>query len=114
MTNGGPVLRIFEVRVKEGHIDELLENFATTSAQVVKGHPGNRGYFFGRCVQGGENMVMFVSIWDDLDAVKRRFGDDWQVSYLPEGYDAVIEECSIRHVDASAGWHAQPSTNDGA
>lgn len=105
MTNGGRVLRIFEVQVKEGHVEQLLENFATTSAKVVEGHPGNKGYFFGRCIQGGENMVMFVSMWDDLDAVKRRFGDDWQVSYLPVGYEDLIDSCSIRHVDVSYGWH---------
>ena len=105
MAKGGPVLRIFEVQVKDGCAADLLENFATTSADVVKGHPGHQGYFFGQCVQGDENMVMFVSVWDDLEAVKHRFGDDWQVSYLPEGYEDLIETCSIRHVDVSAGWH---------
>ena len=35
MTEGGPVLRIFEVRTKPGCADALLENFATTSAKVV-------------------------------------------------------------------------------
>lgn len=105
MTSSGPVLRIFEVQVKDGHVEELLENFSTTSSKVVEGHPGNRGYFFGRCIQGDENMVMFVSVWDDLDAVKKRFGDDWQVSYLPDGYEDLIDSCSIRHVDASFGWN---------
>ena len=56
---------------------------------------------FGKCVQGGENIVMFVSVWEDLDAVKTRFGSDWQISYLPEGYGDLIEECSIRHFDMS-------------
>ncbi|MDP5220163.1 antibiotic biosynthesis monooxygenase family protein [Ruegeria sp. 2205SS24-7] len=105
MTSSGPVLRIFEVQVKDGHVEELLENFATTSSKVVEGHPGNRGYFFGRCIQGGDNMVMFVSIWDDLDAVKKRFGDDWLVSYLPDGYEDLIDSCSIRHVDVGSGWN---------
>ena len=105
MTSNGPILRIFEVQVKDGHVEELLENFSTTSSKVVQGHPGNRGYFFGRCVQGGDNIVMFVSMWDDLDAVKRRFGDDWQVSYLPDGYEDLIETCSIRHVDVGLGWN---------
>lgn len=105
MTSSGPVLRIFEVQVKDGHVEELLESFSTTSSQVVQGHPGNRGYFFGRCIQGGENMVMFVSMWDGLDAVKKRFGDDWQVSYLPDGYEDLIVSCSIRHVDVGSGWN---------
>ena len=105
MTEGGPVLRIFEVQCKPGCRDRLLENFRTTSADVVRNRPGNRGFFFGSFVQGGEDTVMFVSIWQDLDAVKARFGDDWQESYLPDGYEDLIDTCSIRHLDAGAGWH---------
>ena len=104
MTSKGPLLRVFEVRTKEGCAEMLLQNFATTSAGVVKGHPGNNGYFFGHCVQGGESIVMFVSVWNNLDAVKARFGDDWQVSYMPEGYEDLIEECFVRHFDMSEGW----------
>ena len=107
MTTEGPLLRVFEVRTREGCAGKLLKNFASTSAGVVQGQPGNRGYFFGRCVQGGENVVMFVSVWKDLAAVKSRFGDDWQKSYIPDGYEELIEECSVRHFDMSAGWHIE-------
>lgn len=107
MTDNGPVLRIFEVRTKQGCVDKLLENFATTSADVVRDQPGNKGYFFGRCVQGGEDAVLFVSVWKDLDAVKAHFGEDWESSYLPSGYEDLIDECSIRHFDLSSGWHVQ-------
>ncbi|MEM7653656.1 MAG: antibiotic biosynthesis monooxygenase [Pseudomonadota bacterium] len=105
MTNNGPLLRIFEVRTKPGCAETLLQNFATTSAGVVKDEPGNKGYFFGRCVQGGDNIVMFVSVWRDLDAVKERFGLDWQTSFMPEGYEDLIEECFVRHFDMSEGWN---------
>ena len=100
MTNGGPILRIFEVTAKAGCSETLLKNFKTTSVDVVRGKPGNLGYFFGNCVPGEDNQVMFVSVWENLEAVKNRFGDDWQKSYLPEGYADLIEECSIRHLDA--------------
>ena len=32
-------------------------------------------------------------------------GDDWQVSYMPDGYADLIEECFVRHFDMSDGWH---------
>jgi len=48
----GPVLRIFEARTKPGRANELLENFASTSAGVVAGEPGNRGYIFGKVSPG--------------------------------------------------------------
>ena len=105
MKGEGPILRIFEVKTKKGCADALLENFATTSADVVKGHPGNMGYIFGDMVEGAEDTVMFVSVWTDLNAVKARFGDDWRVSYMPEGYEDLIDSCSVRHLVAAGGWH---------
>ena len=110
MKSYGPVLRIFEVQTKPGCTDKLLEKFATTSANVVQGEPGNRGYFFGRCVQGGEGIVVFTSVWESLDAVKSRFGADWQESYLPVGYEDLIEKCSLRHFDVGSGWHVHDFT----
>ena len=105
MTTEGLLLRVFEVRARPGCAETLLNNFATTSAAVVKGRPGNNGYFFGRCVQGGDDVVMFVSVWKDLDSVKARFGEDWQVSHMPDGYEDLIEECFVRHFDMSSGWN---------
>ena len=107
MNQDGPIVRVFEVRTKPGRSDELLEKFATTSAQVVSGEPGNRGYFFGRCLEGDGSAVLFVSVWENLAAIKTRFGESWQESYMPDGYDDLIEECSVRHFDLSNGWHVQ-------
>lgn len=101
----GPILRLFQVQARDGKAEELLAKFATTSADVVRQEPGNEGYFFGRGVAGDDGTVVFASLWKDLDAVKKRFGEDWQKSYLPSGYEAMIEECSVRHIDLSSGWH---------
>ncbi len=105
----GPILRLFEVTPKAGCEAELLAKFATTSTQVVRGEPGNEGYFFGCEITTEGETVLFASIWRDLDAVEARFGDNWRVSFLPEGYEALIETCSVRHVDLSDGWHLEPS-----
>jgi quinol monooxygenase YgiN len=104
----GPVLRLFQVKIKEGHEETLMEKFATTSADVVRNEPGNAGYFFGRGLASDEGYLVFASLWDDLEAVKRRFGETWQQSFLPEGYDNLIEEHSIRHIDLSSGWFVSP------
>lgn len=104
-TGQGPILRLFEVRAKPGCAEELLRKFATTSADVVSGQPGNQGYFFGQGIGGDGNVVVFTSLWTDLDAVKTRFGADWQSSFLPPGYEELIETHAVRHIDLSAGWH---------
>lgn len=110
MADSGPVLRVFEVRAKPGCADALLEKFQTTSAGVVQGEPGNQGYFFGRCIQGGDDQVMFVSVWADLAAVQARFGADWESSYLPPGYEDLIDAHSLRHFDVSEGWQVASET----
>ena len=104
MNINGPVLRIFEVRSKPNCVDDLLENFASTSLQVINGEPGNLGCFFGRCVEH-DGVVIFVSVWKDLASIKAKFGDKWQDSYLPSGYLELIEDCSVRHFDLTDGWH---------
>ena len=103
--DNGPVLRLFEVRTRPGCADELMRNFATTSADVVRDNPGNEGYFFGRGAGGDDDVVFFASLWRNLDAIKERFGEDWQSSFLPTGYEDLIERHSVRHFDLSGGWH---------
>ncbi len=105
----GPIMRLFQVRVKDGCADELLRQFATTSADVVRSEPGNRGYFFGQGVAADGNKLVFASFWANLEAVKQRFGEDWQASYLPAGYQDLIEEHSICHLNVGDGWFVDMS-----
>ena len=105
LPTSGPVLRLFQVRAKLGCAAELIQKFGVISAEVVRGYPGNLGYFFGHGVDSDEDYVAFTSIWDNLDAVKERFGDTWKESFLPPGYEDLIEEHSIRHIDIGGGWH---------
>ncbi|WGH78603.1 antibiotic biosynthesis monooxygenase family protein [Jannaschia ovalis] len=100
----GPVLRLFEVKVRDGHAETLLQKLSTTSAEVVRNEAGNCGYFFGRDIFTDDGKLVFASLWKDLDAIKQRFGEDWQASFLPEGYEDIIEEHAIRHIDLGGGW----------
>ena len=104
LSDAGPILRVFQVRTKPGRAGELIAKFGRTSAQVVQGHPGNLGYFFGPGVGADDGYVVFTSIWRDIEAVQARFGETWQESFLPPGYEELIEECSIRHINVGKGW----------
>ncbi len=101
----GPILRLFEVKAKDGCLELLLQKFATTSADVVANEPGNVGYFFGKILHSSDNVAVFASVWDDMRAIESRFGADWQSSFLPDGYEDLIETCSVRHFDLQSGWH---------
>lgn len=93
------ILRIFEVRAKAGQAEQLKEKLSDTSVSVVEGKPGNLGHLFGEDLSSDGNDLVFVSVWEDLDSVKSRFGESWEQSFLPEGYDEMIESCSIKHIE---------------
>ena len=103
------ILRIFEVRAKPGKAGLLAQKLSDTSVSVVEGQPGNMGHFFGNNLSGDENDLVFISAWRDIDVVKTHFGDNWRVSYLPEGYDELIESCSVKHIEVSGDLTAEKS-----
>ncbi len=107
------ILRIFEVRAKPGKAGMLKQKLSDTSVSVVKGKPGNLGYFFGENITSGENDLVFISVWKDLESVKSLFGKEWQESYLPQGYDEIIESCSIRHIEFDGSLVAAGETDSG-
>jgi len=92
-------MRVFEVRAKPGNVDVLKQKLSDTSVSVVNGKPGNLGYFFGENLSSDENDLVFISVWKDLESIKSLFGEEWKESYLPEGYDEIIESCSIKHIE---------------
>ena len=92
------ILRVFEVRARPGKAGPLKQKLSHTSVSVVKGEPGNLGYFFGQAQSSDEHDLVFISVWKDLASIKLRFGEDWEQSYLPEGYDELIDSCSLRHL----------------
>jgi quinol monooxygenase YgiN len=93
------IFRVFEVRAKPGNAEVLKQKLSNTSVSVVNGKPGNLGYFFGENLSSDGNDLMFISVWKDLESIKSLFGEEWKESYLPEGYDEIVESCSIKHIE---------------
>lgn len=93
------IMRVFEVRSKPGRAATLKQKLSATSVAVVDGKPGNLGYFFGESLSSDDNDLVFISVWEDLHSIESLFGEAWQESFLPEGYDELIESCSIKHIE---------------
>lgn len=93
------ILRVFDVRAKPGQAERLQQKLSDISVSVVRGKPGNLGYFFGENLSSDGNDLVFISVWKDMDSIKSHFGKDWEQSYLPKGYEELIESCSIKHIE---------------
>ena len=93
------ILRVFEVRARPGQAGVLRQKLSDTSVSVVQGKPGNLGYFFGQSVSSDEHDLVFISVWRDVESIKARFGEDWEQSFLPDGYEELIDTCSLEHLE---------------
>lgn len=100
------ILRVFEVRAKPGMTEVLKQKLSDTSVAIVEGEPGNLGYFFGENITSTGSDLVFISVWKDLESIKSLFGDAWEASYLPEGYEEIIESCSIKHIEFDGAVHS--------
>ena len=100
------IFRVFEARAKPGKADILKQKFSDTSVAVVDGKPGNLGYFFGANLSSDGDDLVFISVWKDMEAIISLFGEAWTESYLPEGYEALIESCSIKHIEFDGSLNA--------
>ncbi len=103
MKLNGAIFRVFDVRAKPGKVDRLRQKLSDTSVSVVKGQPGNLGYFFGTNFSSDASDLVFISVWKDIESIQSRFGEQWEESFLPEGYDELIESCSIKHLEVDGG-----------
>jgi quinol monooxygenase YgiN len=92
-----PIIRIFKARARQGCKKALADKLATSSVEVVRGQPGFLGLLAAGPANDIQHEFIFASIWTDVDALKRRFGQEWHVSLLPPGYAELIEECSVEH-----------------
>ena len=104
------IMRVFEVRAKPGNAETLKQKLSDTSVHVVKGKTGNLGYFFGKNLSSDGNDLVFISVWQDMDSIKLLFGDEWEESFLPEGYDEMIESCSIKHIEFDGNLLSKPES----
>jgi quinol monooxygenase YgiN len=99
LKSGVPIIRIFKARARPGKERELAQKLATTSAGLVKDKPGLLGYFAGRPGQETSRDFLFITMWRHLEGMKELYGDAWRQSLLPEGYEGLIESCSVEHYE---------------
>src|SRR3990172_12280021 len=81
---------------------EFLEKSGVKDYRATK---GNRGVLVLRKVSGDRADFLLVSLWDDLDAVRRFAGPDVEKAfYYPEDKDFLLEfEPTVIHYEVAVG-----------
>jgi heme-degrading monooxygenase HmoA len=94
------IIRVFRARAQPGKSDELVRLAQAISIPFVDSQPGLVARHTGRGVGATGDELTMVSLWDDLDAMKKMTGDEWESPVIPDDrLEPLIAESSLYHYE---------------
>ncbi|MBE9555202.1 MAG: antibiotic biosynthesis monooxygenase [Proteobacteria bacterium] len=93
--------RIWHGAVPVEKSDAYLEKMRTVALSGYRGVDGNRGAWVMYRIEGDIAHFDMLSFWDDVDAIKRFAGEDYNLSYYFDFDDDFLieKEPYVRHWD---------------
>ena len=93
------IARIWHGAVPAAKGDDYLKRMRKVALPDYKSTPGNRGAFCIHRVEGDVAHFDMLTFWDDVDAIKRFAGNDFQMAkYYAFDRSFLIElEPRVRH-----------------
>ena len=86
------IARLWRGRTDPARADAYEQFLRNTAYPDYGGVPGNRGWHLLRQDAADHVEFLFISFWDDLDAVRRYAGDEIAApKYYPEDLAALLE-----------------------
>lgn len=95
------IARVWRGHTKAADADAYTRLLERTGMAEVRATPGNAGAMVLRWVDGGSAEFVFISFWDDFEAIRRFAGPDVaKAHYYPED-DAFLlgKEPDVRHYE---------------
>lgn len=81
--------------------EEYLAFLHQTGIPDYKATPGNKGVFVLRRIEGGHAHFVLISLWENLDAVKKFAGEEYEKArYYPDDVRWLLElEPNVLHYE---------------
>jgi hypothetical protein len=102
--NSGPILNLVQIKSKTGGADALRRVLAYDSAETARDTRGYEGHFLGPDVEDG-TLLLWASVQSGPTDQPLLSPSAWQRAYLPKGYEALVDTCTVHQVDLSDGWY---------
>jgi hypothetical protein len=94
------IVRVTRSRIERGHEAHVLDVVRGLTAPFGA-IPGLRAAMFGRSVGDRGSMLISITEWADLDAIKAVYGDGWADRSLLPGVEPFILETTVEHFEAT-------------
>jgi quinol monooxygenase YgiN len=94
------IIRIFRSRVKAEFLESLDEGLTEVTVPLVKNQEGLVCYYIGSPTASNANEFLVLTVWKDLEALKKSSGADWEKPVIPQPMAAILEASFVHHYSA--------------
>lgn len=91
------ILRIFRARIYEERVPDFKRMVQEQSIPWLKESDGMLGYFPGEPWGDKQREFVMVTLWRDLEALKKFAGRDWDDPIVTEDEAPLVEEMFAEH-----------------
>jgi heme-degrading monooxygenase HmoA len=96
------IVRVFRATVRAGSAAEYEQVVRAEALPMLEGVPGLRSWVAGKPL-GAAGEFAVVTVWEDLEALQRFVGEDWQrEGVMPGGALALMEGTILHHYEVFA------------
>ncbi|WP_170337278.1 hypothetical protein [Ruegeria arenilitoris] len=93
------IMRIFQVRVRDGKEEEFTEFFYKTAIPMMKGTEVIVQVLPGAPHGDSPRDFSFVMVWKDLVSLKAFVGEDYNSPHIDPAEAELVESRLIKHYD---------------
>ena len=93
------IIRVFTVKVRPGCEAEWQDKVKQFSIPWIASQPGVLSYYPGKPLDGESRVFSMTSVWENLEAIQKAVGDDWQQVVLLEDEASLVEDRSVEHYE---------------
>jgi quinol monooxygenase YgiN len=94
------IIRLFKAKVKPGQTAVWQEKVEKFSIPWIKQQKGVVHYFPGKPLTEESREYCMLSIWDNLESLKKAVGEDWEQVVLLEDEASLVEDTSVEHYES--------------
>lgn len=95
------IIRIFRARARAGKQAEWKAMVRELSIPWLETQRGRLGYFPGEPMDSDQRDFVMVSLWKDVESLRRALGENWTDAFVLDEEVPLVEEMSVHHYQAS-------------
>ncbi len=93
------IMRFFKAKIYLGQLDLWQEKVEKFSIPWLKQHSGLIGYYPGKPLSEKSREYSMFSLWENLEALEKAVGENWEQVILLEDEASLVEETSVDHFE---------------